>query len=287
MTAPAPLAEQIDRDLQVVPATAFYRVSQRDFGMPGLIAIESIGPFVELASVGPLVMVHDAYMEPGMGIGHHPHRTNERLFYILRGRIEHDDALNDIQGTMEEGDLARLTEGERGMFHQEWNGRDDVTTRAFILVYTPDVDPPIPTASFTALRAADRVRVQDADAVETLHLIGGGSDFRANNSAITGFADSSLGPGAALDIAMGPNEGLVLYPIEGTLRLAVGRDQALLPAGTDVHPEGPDAMAVAWSDGAGRAVRLEAVDGPARVLRIRFARGEDDLVLHRPWRSRH
>ena len=102
-------------------------------------------------------MIHDGYFQPGFGIGHHPHRTNERLFYILSGQVEHDDALNHIRGTMEEGDLGRLTEGVRGMYHQEWNGADQVT-RAFILVYHPDTHPPIPVAEFALLKAADTAR---------------------------------------------------------------------------------------------------------------------------------
>ena len=61
---------------------------------------------------------------------------------------------------MEEGDLGRLTEGVRGMYHQEWNGADQVT-RAFILVYHPDTNPPIPVAEFALLKAADRVPVSE------------------------------------------------------------------------------------------------------------------------------
>jgi redox-sensitive bicupin YhaK (pirin superfamily) len=280
------MTTSIDSNLQILPASGFYRVSQREFGMPGLIAIESVGPFVELMSLGPFLTIHDSFIEPGLGIGHHPHRSNERLFYILRGQIEHDDALNQIRGTMHEGDLARLTEGERGMLHQEWNGRDDVTTHAFILVYTPDVEPPIPTASFDALRAATIPRVAEADGVETLQLIGGESDFRANSSVVTSFFDSSLDAGAALDVEMPPEAGLILYPLEGTVRLHGGDDgEAVLPATSSVHPEGPDAMAVAWSESAPRRLRLAAADGAGRVLRIGFRRGTDDVVLHQPWQA--
>ncbi len=276
-------------DLHVVPADAFYRLTEREFGMPGLVAIESVGPFVELARLGPFITIHDSFMAPGLGIGHHPHRTNERLFYILEGRIEHDDGLNGIRDTMHEGDLCRLTEGLRGMLHQEWNGRDDVTTHAFILVHTPDVDPPIPYASFSALRAADRPRVEEAPGVETLQLIGGLSAFRANNSAVTAFHDSSLARGARLTVTMPPNEGLILYPIAGELTVGSdGADETALRARTALREEGPEAMAVAWSDDVGREIELTAHAGAARVLRIGFARRDpaDDVVIHRPWRSR-
>jgi redox-sensitive bicupin YhaK (pirin superfamily) len=283
----AGLLEQVRGSLQVLPARGFHRLTEAEFGMPGLIAIESVGPFVQLASVGPFITIHDSFLEPGLGIGHHPHRGNERLFYILRGEIRHDDALNGITGVMGEGDLARLTEGERGMLHREWNGRDDLTTHAFILVYTPDVEPPIPLASFAAHRAGDMPRVTEADGVETLHVLGGDSGFRASHNGILSLFDSTIAAGSSLERRMGPNEGLILYPLEGTLRLDAQPDgEALLPSVSSVHPEGPDAVALLWSEADGRQLRVSAEDGPARLLRIGIARRGPDLAIHEPWAGR-
>ena len=172
------------------------------FGVRGLIAIESVGPYVSIQHLGP--MIHDGFFQPGFGIGHHPHRTNERLFYILSGQVEHDDALNHIRGTMEEGDLGRLTEGVRGMYHQEWNGADQVT-RAFILVYHPDTNPPIPVAEFALLKAADRVPSAKVR-VETVELVGPDSAFHINHSALRRYTDTSLNDGAELDVTWNRTE---------------------------------------------------------------------------------
>ena len=276
-------------DLHVIGAESFYRLTEQEFGMPGLVAIESVGPFVALARLGPFITIHDSFLAPGLGIGHHPHRTNERLFYILDGQIEHDDGLNGIRDTMHEGDLCRLTEGLRGMVHREWNGRDDATTHAFILVYTPDVEPPIPFASFAALRAADRPRVAEAPGVETLHLIGGDSSFASNNSRITAFHDSSLTDGAHLPVTMQPNEGLILYPIEGAIRVTSDAGQpSVLRAAPASGTEGPDGLAVAWSSETERTVEVGAHEGAARLLSIGLSRtnDRDDVVIHSPWRSR-
>jgi redox-sensitive bicupin YhaK (pirin superfamily) len=265
--------------LLVVPDTAFFRLTEREFGMPGLVAIESIGPFVEHVIVGPFLTIHDSTLAPGLGIGHHPHRGNERLFYILRGEIRHDDSLNGITGVMAEGDLARLTEGRRGMVHREWNGRDDVTTHAFILVYTPDVEPPIETASFAALRAADAPRVAEAPGVATTQLIGGGSAFRASSSAITGLSDSALDDGATLEAAVPAGEAVILYPLAGTIHLDAGDAGAADLRGTSQrHPEGPGAMAVLFAGASPVTARLRASGGPARVLRVGFRRTEPDIV---------
>jgi redox-sensitive bicupin YhaK (pirin superfamily) len=200
---------QLDTDLTVVGSGHFFRVGEAQFGVRGLIAIESVGPYVAVQHLGPMLMIHDGFFQPGFGIGHHPHRTNERLFYILDGQVEHDDALNHIRGTMEEGDLGRLTEGVRGMYHQEWNGADQVT-RAFILVYHPDTQPPIPVAEFAVLKAADRATVAEGPGVETLELIGPSANFPVNHSGLRRYLDSTLTDGAAIEVTLEPGRGLLL-----------------------------------------------------------------------------
>ncbi len=274
---------RLDTDLTVVGSGHFHRVGEAEFGVRGLIAIESVGPYVPVQHMGPMLMIHDGYFQPGFGIGHHPHRTNERLFYILSGQVEHDDALNHIRGTMEEGDLGRLTEGVKGMFHQEWNGAEQVT-RAFILVYHPDTHPPIPVAEFALLKAADRARLSEAPGVETLELVGPSSGFHVNHTGLRRYTDSSMIDRAAFDLELEPNRGLLLYPVEGRVRVTrPGAEEIVLTAEESVHPEGPGNMAVAWSDSAERKFRLEATDGTARLIRVEFDRGENDLVLGDPY----
>jgi redox-sensitive bicupin YhaK (pirin superfamily) len=276
---------QLDTDLTVVGSGHFFRVGEAEFGVRGLIAIESVGPYVPVQHLGPFLMIHDGFFQPGFGIGHHPHRTNERLFYILSGQVEHDDALNHIRGTMEEGDLGRLTEGVRGMYHQEWNGADQVT-RAFILVYHPDTHPPIPVAEFALLKAADKVPINEGPGVETLELIGPMSEFRVNHSGLRRYTDSSLTDGATLDVTLAPNRGLLLYPVDGRIRVTrPGADELVLDAEESVHPEGPGDLAIAWSDSAERRLTLTALNTLARILRVEFDRGENDLVLGAPYLS--
>ena len=303
----------LEKDPVVLPSTAFYRVGENEFGVPGLIAIESVGPFVPVQSVGPFFMIHDSYWQPGFGIGHHPHRTNERLFYIVKGRVEHDDALNGIKGTMDEGDLGRLTEGLSGMFHQEWNGAPGEISHAFILVYRPDVEPAPPVAEFAVLRAADRPVYEEADGVETTELVGPHSPFTVNLSTMRLFADTKLRPGSELPFALAGDEGVLVYPLEGRVEL----DEAAGPHATDLaasglpraywapepsakgtgeahvrygdpvtlsaegssHPEGPREMAVAFGRPGGRRMRLVTPDGPARVIRVVFASAQDGIVV--------
>jgi redox-sensitive bicupin YhaK (pirin superfamily) len=235
-----------------------YRVlDEDDFGVPGLVAHEIIGPFVRLQRVGPLIMVHDGVFQPHHGIGHHPHRFNERLFYILEGAVDHDDALNGITGHMGAGDLGRLTEGMRGMLHKEWNNTDG-RARAFILVY--ETDPTPPQASFEALRDADAPRYEEAAGVTTKELVGPAAPL-AIHGDVRLFADSRLEPGSELEANLGPKEGGLLFTVDGSFDLwnerresiPLGHAAALLPG------EAPRSLRVR-SEGGGRLLRV--VSGP-------------------------
>jgi redox-sensitive bicupin YhaK (pirin superfamily) len=237
-------------------------LGEADFGTPGLQATELIGPFVELQAVGPLIMVHDAIVEPNLGIGHHPHRYNERLFYILEGSLSHDDALNGITGFMGKGDVARLTEGETGMLHKEWNDTGE-RTHAFILVYETR---PVPErASFAALRDLEAPRYEEAPGVETKELVGPRAGLTINGE-IRLFTDSWMAAGSHLNIDVGPGDGALLYVLEG--KVLAGEGAALAPGIALIVPPGyGDEIPIeAHTD-----VRLlRAVVGPGRgVLRGR------------------
>ena len=233
-------------------------ITAADFGMPGGIsATEIIGPFVPVKAAGPLIMVHDGLIEPHMGIGHHPHRYNERLFYILEGALSHDDSLNGIAGEMPTGGLARLTEGRRGMLHKEWNDTD-VRTRAFILVY--ETDPMPATASIAVLADADAPRYQTAPGVTTKELVGPRADFPVYGD-IRLYTDNSFDPGGQLDLALSPDEGALLFQLEGQVEVG-GRTLSE-----------PNAAVVPPAQGS-RTHTIHAAE-PARLL----------LVVHGPGRG--
>jgi redox-sensitive bicupin YhaK (pirin superfamily) len=225
-------------------------LGEAEFGMPGLKAIESIGPFVEIQASGPLITVHDATVDAGLGIGHHPHRMNERLFYIEEGQLDHDDAANNITGHMDSGDVGQFTEGRRGMLHSEWN-HGDIDTRAFILVYSTDPVPP--QAAFDALRDADAPRYEEAPATRTKELVGSRSSLRVNGD-VRLFTDSSMEAGASLELLMDGGEGGLVSVREGSVEMD---GQKLVPGYTLLLPP---------ADEPGQ-VRLRALE-PSRVIRV-------------------
>lgn len=227
-------------------------LGESDFGMAGLTAVEAIGPFVTIQAAGPLITVHDSVIDAGMGIGHHPHRFNERLFYIEEGQLDHDDALNGITGHMDTGDVGQFTEGRGGMMHSEWN-HGDVDTRAYILVYSTDPVPP--QASFNVLKDDQAPRYDEGPGARTKELVGPRSPLRIHGD-VRLFTDSRLEPEAALTLQLGPGEGGLVSVREGAVRIDDG-ERELAPGATLVVPPADDP----------RTHRLVARD-PTRLVRV-------------------
>jgi redox-sensitive bicupin YhaK (pirin superfamily) len=242
-----------------------YRVlGEADFGVPGLIAHEIIGPFVDAQALGPLIMVHDGRFEPRRGIGHHPHRYNERLFYILEGAVDHDDALNGIQGHMPTGSVGQLTEGLGGMLHKEWNNTDG-PARAFILVY--ETQPVPPRATFALLEDGRAPRYTEEGGAETKELVGSRSPLRVHGD-VHFLADSTLGPGAELTQPVGPGQALLLTTIEGRIEVSNGA-KATLPFEHSLlmAPSREGSSAILRSETESRVIRV--VTGPGHGLVVR------------------
>jgi redox-sensitive bicupin YhaK (pirin superfamily) len=202
-----------DRIIHLTPDD-YHVIRPEDFGAPGLSARESVGPFTRIEAVGTLVTVHDSRFEPGRGIGHHPHQSMERLFYILDGTVDHDDALNRITGHMGTGDLGILTEGRRGMVHSEWN-HSDTTARAYILVYPTDPTPP--TASFDAIRDEDAPRVRPAEGVETKQVVT--RETERSHGDLRVLSDHRLEEGAELVIELEEGEAGLIFVVAGEARV--------------------------------------------------------------------
>jgi redox-sensitive bicupin YhaK (pirin superfamily) len=225
-------------------------LGESDFGMPGLKAVEAIGPFVEIQASGPLVTVHDSTVDARLGIGHHPHRYNERLFYIEEGQLDHDDALNKITGHMDAGDVGQFTEGQTGMVHSEWN-HGDVDTTAYILVYSADPIPP--RAAFGVLRDAEAPRYDEAPGVRTKELVGPRSGLEVNGD-IRLFTDSTFDADALVEISFGKDEGGLVSVRGGTLQA----DEHKLTSGfTLIVPPAGEA----------RRLELRATE-PSRAIRV-------------------
>ena len=242
--------------------TDYHVIRAEDFGSAGLTARESIGPMVDLQAVGPLLTVHDSTFEPHSGIGHHPHQRMERLFYILEGAVDHDDALNSITGHMGTGDLGILTEGRRGMVHSEWNNTDG-GTRCYILVYPTQ---PLPeTAAFDAIRDAETRRAEVRPGVVTKHVVERG-ETRLHGD-VREFGDSSVAEGAALELSLEAREAGLVFVLDGEVTVPDAAETAT-EQHTIVVPPAEQPRRLLFSAQC-QSRLLHAVTGPGYGLRRR------------------
>jgi redox-sensitive bicupin YhaK (pirin superfamily) len=146
---------------------------------------------------GPLRVINEDRVAPGMGFGTHGHRDMEIISYVLEGELAHRDSIGN-GSVIRPGDVQRMSAG-RGVMHSEFNHAKSETTHFLQIWIQPDttgIDPGYEEKRFEAADKRGRLRLvaspDGADGSVRIH-----QDARVYAGLFDG------GEAAALDVTAG------------------------------------------------------------------------------------
>ncbi|RZT41503.1 pirin family protein [Cupriavidus agavae] len=187
---------------------------------------------------GPLRVINEDRVAPGMGFGTHGHRDMEIISYVLEGELAHKDSM-DNGSVIRPGDVQRMSAGT-GVRHSEYNHAQHDTTHFLQIWIVPDqqgIEPGYEEKRFEATEKRGKLRLvgspDGADGSVVIH-----QDVRL----YAGLFDK----GEAAELALRPGRKAYVHVARG--RATVNGQP--LEAGDAAKLEGESAVSVEKGEGA-------------------------------------
>lgn len=245
------------------------------FPVRSLFSYDSLGrnasPFLLLDHAGPA----DFTPAPRpRGVGEHPHRGFETVTIVYAGEVSHRDSTGR-GGTIGPGDVQWMTAGS-GILHEEFHSpaftsKGGALEMAQLWVNLP-ARSKMATPGYQAITDAQIPRVALPEDAGTLRVIAG------EYAGVRGPA-STFSPLAVWDVALSGSAAVSLPVPEGwSLLLALLKGRVRI---NDTEAGGPAQMAVLGTEG--RDVRLQAIDGEARLLVLTGEPIDEPIVGYGPF----
>ena len=160
---------------------------------------------------GPLRVINEDWIAPGMGFGQHGHRDMEIVTYLLAGPLQHKDSMGNGT-TFRRPEVQRMSAG-KGVQHSEFNGSASEEVHLLQIWIEPDVRGIAPEYEQRAF--------SDADKHDRLCLIASpdGADASLKIHQDARLHASLLSAGKILAHALAPGRRAYLHLIRGEVSL--------------------------------------------------------------------
>jgi redox-sensitive bicupin YhaK (pirin superfamily) len=187
---------------------------------------------------GPLRVINEDRVAPGMGFGTHGHRDMEIISYVLEGELAHKDSMGN-GSVIRPGDVQRMSAGT-GVRHSEYNHAAHDTTHFLQIWIMPDrtgIEPGYEEKRFDSTDKRGRLRlVASSDGAEGSVLVH--QDMRLYAGLFDGDESATL--------VLQPGRRAYVHVARGRI-IANGQP---LEAGDAARLESVDALALTQGEGA-------------------------------------